>query len=50
MLSNNLRLNLFCLEIIHICDPRSHPKNNTTYSKKKQKKKYVCKKEDENEK
>ena len=41
----------FCyLKIIHVLQSTLSPKNKSTYSKNKQKKKYVCKNEDENEK
>ena len=50
MLSNTLRLNFCCLKIIHIPHPRYYPKITVHILKNKQKKKYVWKNKDENEK
>ena len=50
MLSNALRLNFCYLKIIHVLHPRYDPKMTLYILKNKQKKKYVCKNEDENEK
>ena len=50
MLSNTLRLNFCCLKIIHILHPRYYPKITVHILKNKQKKKYVWKNKDENEK
>ena len=42
ILSNTLRLNFFCLKIIHIPHPRYHPKMIGYILKNKQKKKCTC--------
>ena len=41
---------LYYLKIIHILHSRYHPKIIVHVPKNKQKKKYICKNEDENEK
>ena len=48
MLTNTLRI--FYLKIIHILSPRYCPKIIADILKTKQKKKYVCKNEDEDKK
>ena len=50
MLINTLRMNFSYLKIIHILSPRYCPKIIADILKTKQKKKYVCKNEDEDKK
>ena len=50
MLSNTLGKNFGYLKIIHILHPRCQPKLVVHILKNKQKKKYVCNNEEENEK